>query len=105
MTTEVIQSAAGDGRRTLSARALTVRAFARSLCGIIVIPLALMSCPVPGFTAPAPAPDALPAGVLLAGPVGSSPVPNAAFYPGSNALAAPGFAGVLRLQQSPLRTR
>src|SRR5665213_4082125 len=109
MTTEVIQSAAGDGRRTLSARALTVRAFARSLCGIIVIPVALMWCPAPGLAASAAgsasAAEVLPTRVLLGGRVGSSPVANAAFYPGPDALAAPAFAGVLRLRQSPLRTQ
>jgi CubicO group peptidase (beta-lactamase class C family) len=48
--------------------------------------------------------NALPTAGMLAGRVGPSPVPNAAFYPPSDALAAPAFAGVLRVHQNLLQT-
>ncbi|MGC1388083.1 MAG: serine hydrolase domain-containing protein [Steroidobacteraceae bacterium] len=51
-----------------------------------------------------PAAQALPASMLLAGRPGSSPVTNAAFYPGPDALTAPAFAGVLKLSQCRLQT-
>jgi hypothetical protein len=48
--------------------------------------------------------EALPTSMLLAGRSGSSPVANAAFYPGSDALPALAFAGVLKLRQCRLQT-
>jgi len=48
--------------------------------------------------------DALPAAVLLAGRASPAPVANAAFHPGSDALPAPAFTGVLRIRQSPLQS-
>jgi len=95
MMTEAMQAACAH------ARAMAGRA--RVLCAGIIVPVALMLCPALSFAGPAA--DALPSAVLLAGRVGSSPVPNAAFYPGSDALVAPEFSGVLRIRQSPLRAQ
>jgi len=49
-------------------------------------------------------PSALTVDELLAGQSASSPIPNSAFYPGTNALPASPFAGTLRLQATPLKT-
>jgi CubicO group peptidase (beta-lactamase class C family) len=68
----------------------------------VFAPLALMLSPVVSLAGAAAA--ALPASALLAGRPGPSPVSNAAFIPGAGALAAPAFAGVLRIRQSPLRS-
>lgn len=75
---------------------------ARWLYGSVIVPAALLLYPAAGLAGAAV--DALPAKVLLAGRVGPTPVPNAAFHPGSDALAAPAFAGVLRVRQSLLLT-
>ena len=52
-----------------------------------------------------PASDALPAAALIAGRAGPAPNPNAAFHPGSDALPAPAFNGILSLQQTPMQTQ
>jgi hypothetical protein len=70
--------------------------------GIFVLVALLMS---PACSSAGPASDALPTAVLLAGRAGPAPNPNAAFYPGSDALAAPAFSAVLSLQQTPMQTK
>jgi hypothetical protein len=42
---------------------------------------------------------------LVAGESGHTPLPNTAFYPGTDALAAPGFTGTLQLGQHVLQTQ
>ena len=59
----------------------------------------------PARSSAGPASDALPTAVLLTGRAGSAPNPNAAFYPGSDALAAPPFSGILSMRQTPLQTQ
>lgn len=65
------------------------------------LPAVLLLCPV---LSPASAvSDALPAAVIVGGQPGSAPVANLAFVPGTDALPAPPFDGVLKLKQSPLQ--
>jgi hypothetical protein len=71
----------------------------RALLGGIICALLCPQWSLAGAAA-----DALPTARLLAGRSGPSPVANAAFYPGSDALAAPAFAGILKIRQSPLQT-
>ena len=59
----------------------------------------------PARSSAGPASDALPTAALIAGRAGPAPNSNAAFYPGSDALAAPPFSGILSLQQTPMQTQ
>jgi CubicO group peptidase (beta-lactamase class C family) len=63
---------------------------------------ALLLCPLMSLAGTAA--EKLPTAALLAGRAGPSPVPNAAFHPGSDAIDAPEFSGVLRIRQSSLNT-
>ena len=51
-----------------------------------------------------PAADALPERVMFGSEKGITPVDNAAFAPGKDALPAPGFAGVLHVDSTTMRT-
>lgn len=64
----------------------------------------LMTLMHPGVGLAGPAAAALPASALLADRPGAAPVPNAAFLPGPDALAAPAFAGVLRIDHALMRS-
>ena len=71
-------------------------------CCSFVVTLALLSCPI---VSPAgPAADLLPKSALLAGRPQSSPVANAAFYPGPDALPARALSGVIAIRQSSLQS-
>src|SRR5262245_13891892 len=78
---------------------MNARCFGR---GILISVALLLG---PALSPAGPASDALPTTTLLAGKSGPTPVPNAAFHPGSDALTAPAFAGILHIQQSPLRAQ
>ncbi len=69
----------------------------------IFVSVTLLMCPA--WSSASPASDVLPTAVLLAGRAAPAPNPNAAFYPGSDALAAPPFAGILSMHQTPLQTQ
>jgi hypothetical protein len=69
----------------------------------IFVSAALLMCPA--WSSAGPASDVLPTAALLAGRAGSAPNPNAAFYPASDALAAPPFSGILSMHQTPLQTQ
>jgi CubicO group peptidase (beta-lactamase class C family) len=76
----------------------------------ILVSVAALMCPASGSAGPASsgagaASDGLPTAALLAGRAGPAPNPNAAFYPGSDALAAPAFSGILSLQQALMQTQ
>ncbi|MBS0393292.1 MAG: hypothetical protein JSR54_01635 [Proteobacteria bacterium] len=66
-----------------------------------LVAAALVSVPVAAHGGVASA--ALPMSDLLTQHAASAPVANAAFAPGSDALAAPAFAGVLRIAQAAMR--
>jgi hypothetical protein len=68
----------------------------------LLLPIVLLLGP--HVTRAGVAADALPVAVLLAGRALATPVANAAFHPGDDALSAPAFAGILRIQQSPLQS-
>lgn len=69
----------------------------------IIVSVTLLMCPA--WSSASPASDVLPTAVLLAGRAGPAPNPNAAFHPGSDSLAAPPFAGILSMHQTPLETQ
>jgi len=48
--------------------------------------------------------EALPAAAILNGRVGSTPIPNSAFYPPTDSVAAPAFHGILQIHPSRLQT-
>jgi CubicO group peptidase (beta-lactamase class C family) len=66
--------------------------------------LLLLASLVPGLAAAGPAEDALPFARLSGTGMTNSPIANAAFAPGADALPAPPFSGVLHLSSSMLRT-
>jgi len=68
----------------------------------VFVSVALTMCPA--CCRAGTAADALPTALLLTGHAVPAPISNAAFYPGSDALGAPAFNGILSLHQSPLQT-
>jgi CubicO group peptidase (beta-lactamase class C family) len=70
-----------------------------------VVQASLAMLMFPAWSCAGPASEALPTAVLLAGRTGPAPKPNAAFYPGSDSLAAPPFNGILSMRQTRLQTQ
>jgi len=66
--------------------------------------LVLLAALLPTPVLAGPAADGLPTARMLSTDTTLTPVPNAAFAPGQDALPAPPFAGVLRLSSSGLQT-
>ena len=66
--------------------------------------IALLALQAPLLAAAGPAAEALPPARMLSTDMTASPIANAAFAPGPDALPAPPFAGVLHLGASEMRT-
>ncbi len=68
-----------------------------------VLVLAFAAAPLAGWVGPAS--DSLPLDLVKAGKPTPTPVPNAAFIPGPDAIAALEFSGTLKIAQAVMQTQ
>ena len=76
---------------------------ARGLRCSVLMAAAIATNPTAGVAGPAT--EMLPVATMHADGVPNGPVANAAFAPGTDAIAAPAFAGVLRISQTAIATQ
>ena len=70
---------------------------------VVVFILAFAAAPSIGWAGPAS--ESLPVALIRAGKPTPAPVPNAAFIPGPDAVAAPEFSGTLKIGPAAMQTK